>query len=116
MQYRRFATIISSGVIGLASLTGAPSLHAQARFAAESSPLGLRPTSLLSALSQYRAVRWATSARVIHCSRAPLTERPGIQAEYTRPNVVPLEESFADAQSVKRSMTYRARPVAMENR
>ena len=51
MQYRSFATIISSGIIGLASLA-----------------------------------------------------------------VVPLEESFADAQSVKRSMAYRARSVAMENR
>jgi hypothetical protein len=116
MQYRSFATIVSSGVIGLASLTGAPSLHAQARFAAELGPLGLPPTSLLSALSQYRAVRWATSARAIYCSPAPLTERPGVQAEYTRPHVVPLEESFADAQSVKRSMTYRARSVAMESR
>jgi hypothetical protein len=93
MQYRSIATIISSGVIGLASLAGAPSLQAQ-----------------------YRAVRWATSARAIHCAPAPLTERPGVQAEYNRPHVVPLEESFADAQSVKRSMAYRARSVAMENR
>jgi hypothetical protein len=116
MQYRSFATIVSSGVIGLASLAGAPSLQAQTRFAAESSPLALPPTSLLTALSQYRAIRWATSARAIPCAPAPLTERPGAQAEYDRPRVVPLEESFADAQSVKRSMTYRARSVAMENR
>ena len=54
MQYRSLATIISSGVIGLASLGGAPRLHAH--------------------------------------------------------------ESFADAQSVKRSMIYRARLVAMEGR
>jgi hypothetical protein len=114
MQYRSFAAIISSGAIGLASVAGATTLHAQARFAAESRPLP--PTSLLSALSQYRAVRWATSARAIPCAPAPLTERPGVQAEYDRPHVVPLEESFADAQSVKRSMTYRARLVAMENR
>jgi hypothetical protein len=116
MQYRSFAAVISSGVIGLASLAGTPTLHAQTRFALESSRLELPPTSLLSALSQYRAVRWATSVHVIHCSPAPLTERPGVQAEYARPNVVPLEEAFADAQSVKRSMTYSARPVAMENR
>ena len=116
MQYRGFATIISSGVIGLASLAGAPSLHAQASFAAVSSRPGLSPTSLLSALSEYRTVRWATSAPVISCSPAPLTERPGVQAEYARPHVVPLEESFADAQSVKRSMTYRARLVATGNR
>ena len=29
---------------------------------------------------------------------------------------LPLEESFADAQSVERSIVYRARLVAMENR
>jgi len=59
MQYRSFATVISSGVIGLASLASAPSLS---------------------------------------------------------PQVLPLEESFADAQSVKRSMAYRARSVALESR
>lgn len=115
MQYRSFAPIISSGVIGLASLASAPTLGAQARFA-ESSPLTLAPTELLSALSQYRAVRWATSVPAIPCSPAPLTERVGVQAEYTRPHVLPLEEAFADAQSVKRSMAYRARAVALENR
>ena len=116
MHYRSIAIIIASGVIGLASLAGAPSLQAQAKTATESSPLGLPPTSLLSALTRYRAVRWATSARAIPCAPAPLTERPGIQAEYNRPHVVPLEESFADAQSVKRSIAYRARLVAMEDR
>jgi hypothetical protein len=29
---------------------------------------------------------------------------------------VPLEEAFADAQSVKRAIEYRARAVALENR
>lgn len=68
---------------------------------------------------QYRSfatVRWATSVPAIICSAAPLTERPGVQAEFARPHVVPLEESFADAQSVKRSMAYRARSVALESR
>lgn len=116
MQYRSLATLISSGIIALAGLAGAPSLHAQARFAAVSAPLELPPTSLLGALSQYRTIRWATSAHVIHCSPAPLIERPGVQTAYNRPHVVPLEESFADAQSVKRSLSYKARPVAMENR
>jgi len=116
MQYRSFAPIVSFGVIGLASLAGASNLSAQVRFAAHSSPVGLPPTELLSALSQYRAVRWATSVPAILCSSAPLTERPGVQAEFARPHVVPLEESFADAQSVKRSMAYRARPVALESR
>jgi hypothetical protein len=116
MEYRSFATIISAGVIGLASGAGAPSLHAQARFALQTSSLELPPTALLSALSHYRAARWANSVSTILCSPAPLTERPGIQAEYARPHVAPLEESFADAQSVKRSIAYRARTVAMENR
>jgi hypothetical protein len=116
MQYRSFVTVISSGLIGLASLASAPGLSAQMRFAAQSSQLELAPTELLSALSQYRAVRWATSAPAVRCSAAPLTERPGVQAEYARPRVVPLEESFADAQSVKRSMAYRARSVALESR
>jgi hypothetical protein len=116
MQYRSFAPIIAFGVTGLACLASAPTLGAQARFASESSRLALAPTELLSALSQYRAVRWATSVPAIPCSPAPLTERVGVQAEYTRPHVVPLEEAFADAQSVKRSMIYRARAVALENR
>ena len=116
MQYRSFTTVISSGVIALASLASAPAVSAQMRFAAESSPVGLPPTELLSALSQYRAVRWATSVPAVLCSAAPLTERPGVQAEYARPHVVPLEESFADAQSVKRSMAYRARSIALESR
>jgi hypothetical protein len=116
MRHRSIATVIGSGVIGLGSLAAVPRLHAQARFAAESTPLQLSTSSLLTALANYRAVRWESAAGVIHCSPAPLTERPGIQAEQGRPHVVPLEEAFADAQSVKRAMEYRARSVAMENR
>jgi len=116
MHYRSFATLTSSAVIGLASLGGAPTLQAQARFAPQSSPPGLSPTSLLSALSRYRTVRWATAAHVIHCGPAPLTERPGIPAEYARPHIVPLEEAFADAQSVKRAVAYQSGTLAMENR
>jgi hypothetical protein len=80
MKYRSFAPIIAFGVIGLAGLASAPTLGAQARFAAESSRLALAPTELLSALSQYRAVRWATSVPAIPCSPAPLTERVGVRA------------------------------------
>ena len=116
MHYRSCATLISSGVIGLASLGSAPGLHAQTRFAADAAPPRLSAASFLGALSSYRTVRWASSTAVIHCSPAPLTERPGIQAEFARPHVVPLEEAFADAQSVKRAMEYRARAVALENR
>lgn len=116
MHYRRWAIIISSGIIGLASLGSAPRLQAQTRFAAGTAPAKLSAASLLGALSSYRAVRWASATAVIHCSPAPLTERPGIQAEFARPHVVPLEEAFADAQSVKRAIEYRARAVALENR
>jgi hypothetical protein len=116
MHYRSLTTIISSGVIGLASLAAAPSLHAQARFASEAGPVMLSAGPLLTALSNYRSVRWASAATVIHCSPAPLTERPGVQAQFARPHVMPLEEAFADAQSVKRAMEYRARALAMENR
>lgn len=116
MHYRSWATLISSGVIGLASLGSAPGLHAQTRFAADPAPPRLSAASLLGALSSYRTVRWASSTAVVHCSPAPLTERPGIQAEFARPHVVPLEEAFADAQSVKRAVEYRARAVALENR
>jgi hypothetical protein len=116
MHYRSWAIIISSGVIGLSSLASAPRLHAQTRFPSEAAPLRLSAASLLGALSSYRTVRWASTAAVIHCSPAPLTERPGIQAEFARPHVVPLEEAFADAQSVKRAIEYRARAVALENR
>jgi hypothetical protein len=116
MHYRSIATVIASGAIGLGSLAAVPSLHAQARFAPEPSALKLSRSSLLTALANYRAVRWESAAAVIHCSPAPLTERPGIQAEVAQPHVIPLEEAFADAQSVKRAMEYRARSVAMENR
>ncbi len=116
MHHRSLAAIVSSGVIGLTSLTTGSSLHAQARFAADAGPPRFSAASLLEAFSNYRAVRWASAAGVIHCSPAPLTERPGVQAEFARPPVVPLEEAFADAESVKRAIDYRARSVAMEKR
>jgi hypothetical protein len=114
MHYRTWTTIISSATIGLTGLTAPTRLHAQNRFTAESSPFTVSAVSLLTALSNYRAVRWASAADVIHCSPAPLTERPGVQTEFARPGVVPLEEAFADAQSVKRAIEYRAGSVAVE--
>lgn len=116
MHYRSLATIISSVAIGISATVAAPSLHAQAPFAAQPGPAALSAASLLTTLSNYRAVRWASAAGVIRCSPAPLTERPGIQAEFARPHVAPLDEAFADAQSVKRAIEYRARSVAMEKR
>lgn len=116
MHHRSLTAIISSGVIGLASLAAAPGLDAQARLATDAGPPRLSAASLRSALANYRVVRWASAGRVIHCSPAPLTERPGVQTEFARPHIVPLEEAFADAQTVKRAIEYRARSVAMENR
>ena len=109
-------TIISSAAIGLAGLAAAPGVQAQARFAREPTSSHLAAPALLSALANYRAVRWASAAPVIHCAPAPLTERPGAQSELARPHVVPIEETFADAQSVKRAIAYRMRAVALERR
>ena len=116
MHHRTLSSRISSVTIGLAALTGASGLHAQARFASEASSSELAAPALLTALANYRAVRWASASPVIHCAPAPLTERPGAQLELARPRVVPIEESFADAQSVKRAIAYRMRAVAVESR
>lgn len=113
MHYR-FTSIISSGAIALAAVAAAPGLQAQARFATEQSRSGISAVSLLSALSNYRVVRWASASGAIHCAPAPLTERPDVLAEFVRPHGVPLEEAFADAQSVQRAMEYQSRSVAME--
>ena len=109
-------TIISFAVIGLAALSAVPIVHAQARFTSEPTAPHLAAPALLSALANYRAVRWASAAPVIHCAPAPLTERPGVEAELARPRVAPIEEAFADAQSVKRAIAYRKRTVAVERR
>ena len=116
MHHRTLSSLISAVTLGLGALTGAPSVHAQARFASAPSPSQLATPALLSALANYRAVRWASASPVIHCAPAPLTERPGSQLELARPRVVPIEESFADAQSVKRAIAYRMRAVAVERR
>jgi len=115
MYHRRVATFILSVAIGVAILGAVPRVQAQTRSTRASEPV-LSPTSLLSALSRYRAVRWASSTPAWRCRPAPLTERPGVEAEYARPHVAPLEEAFADAQSVRRAMAYQAGTLAMEKR
>jgi hypothetical protein len=65
----------------------------------------------LSHRARMRAVRWAREAPVIHCGPAPLTERPETARELARPRVVPLEEAFLDAATVKRTLA-RATPSA----
>jgi hypothetical protein len=116
MHYRTLSSLISAVTVGLAGLTGAPGLHAQARLASAPSSSHPDAPALLSALANYRAVRWASALPIIHCAPAPLTERPGAHLELARPRVVPIEESFADAKSVKRAMAYRMRAVAVERR
>jgi hypothetical protein len=116
MHHDRLTTLIFSAVTAFVGLTAAAEVQAQARFANQPASLALSAPALLSALANYRAVRWASSSRVIHCAPAPLTERPGVQSEMARPTVVPIEEAFADAQSVKRAIAYRIRAVAVERR
>jgi hypothetical protein len=108
--------VISTIVVGLAAFTAAPGAYAQARYAGEPASSRLSAPALLSALANYRSVRWASAAGTIHCSPAPLTERPGAHSELARPRVVPIEEALADAQSVKRAIAYRRRAVALERR
>lgn len=104
MHSRRFAVVVISGVLAVTSLAGIPSLHAQAagsRFQADGG--STLAVSRLAVLARDRAVRWARAERTIHCGPAPLTERPGVESEFARPRVTPLESAFADAARVKRS-------------
>jgi hypothetical protein len=116
MHRHRLTTIMSSAAIGAVVLIAVPDARAQARFASEPTSAHLAAPALLSALANYRVVRWASASPVIHCGPAPLTERPGVQFEMARPGVAPIEEAFADAQSVKRAIAYRRRAVAVERR
>ena len=49
-------------------------------------------------------VRPSPASHVIHCGPAPLTERPGIQWEFSQPHVALLETAFAEAARAKRSV------------
>jgi len=108
MHYRSLAALAVSGLLAVTSLAGAPALQAQgaspARFHADTGRPETPVASQINALSHDRAVRWATAARAVHCGPAPLTERPGIESEFARPRVAPLESAFADAARVKRSL------------
>jgi hypothetical protein len=108
MDHPSLTAFAVSGVLAVTSLAGAPTLYAQAasapRFHADSAEPATLVASQLNVLSRDRAMRWATAAPVVHCGPAPLTERPGIESEFARPRVVPLESAFADAARIKRSM------------
>ena len=108
MFFRSLAALTVSGVLAVTSVAGASGLHAQtasaSRFPLDSIATATPVASQLGVLSHDRAVRWATAGHVLHCGPAPLTERPGIQSEFARPRVAPLESAFADAARVKRSV------------
>jgi hypothetical protein len=106
MYCRRLAVL--AGVLVVTSLAGVRHVQAQAaarsRFHPDSGVPATPVASQLDLLARDRAVRWATAARVVHCGPAPLTERPGIEGEFTRPRILPLESAFADAARLKRSV------------
>jgi hypothetical protein len=84
----------------VSSLTGPPQLDAQEQVMLRQSATARR----LGVLAQRRATQWARSKWEIRCGPAPLTERPGVEAEFTRPRVVPLESAFLDAATAKRML------------
>ena len=110
MSFRSLTALTVSGVLAVTSVAGASGLHAQtasaSSFHADSMVTATPVASQLGVLSHDRAARWATAGHVLRCGPAPLTERPGIQSEFARPRVTPLESAFADAARVKRSVAF----------
>jgi hypothetical protein len=94
MPYRSLAA--SAALLAVTSLVGASAAQAQ--------------TISASRFHEDANLASAPATQVIHCGPAPLTERPGIQWEFSRPRVAPLETAFAEAARVKRSFaTHRTR-------
>ncbi|MGH7510372.1 MAG: hypothetical protein ACREMZ_13005 [Gemmatimonadales bacterium] len=110
MHRSGFAALTISGVLAVTSLAAGSDLQAQAAPASRFHLDSAVPPALLAvelnALTRDRTARWATSAHVIHCGPAPLTERPGVESEFARPRVTPLESAFADAAAAKRSVAF----------
>ena len=88
MSYRSLAA--SAAVLAVTSVVGGSRMHAQSASA--------------SRLHEDSNIRPSPASQVIHCGPAPLTERPGIQWEFSQPHVALLETAFADAARVKRSV------------
>lgn len=107
MQYRLIAAVTAPLVLAIAAVGRPPGLQAQTA----SSPRPIPAALQVGSLSRERAARWAGASPVIHCSPAPLTERPGAAAELARPHVVPLEEAFLDAAIAKRTFAARTQPL-----
>jgi hypothetical protein len=87
-------------LVAAAGLTIPSLVHAQAAAARRLGPTALE----LGALSRERSSRWVAATPVIQCVPAPLTERPGLVEELTRPRLAPLEATFFDAATAKRSL------------
>jgi hypothetical protein len=106
-----FATFAASAGLSLMCL-GVEPVHGQAPSRqSHRAEAGTVVRNQLAALSHARGVRWREATEVLRCAPAPLTERPGIVAEFARPRVSPLESAFADAARIKRPIAnLRFRP------
>lgn len=94
MSYHSLAA--SAFALAVTSLAGTSHAHAQ--------------SSSASRFHEDLNLASGTARHVLHCGPAPLTERPGIQWEFSRPQVAQLETAFAEAARVKRSFaTHRTR-------
>jgi hypothetical protein len=107
MQHRTTVAVALPAIFALAALSPSSGLQAQASAGRRPSPAAIE----LGSLSRERAYRWADRTPIVHCAPAPLTERPGAAAELARPRVVPLEQTFLDAASVKRTLARAPRRV-----
>jgi hypothetical protein len=108
----RVLPLVAWGLLSLAGLGIPAEVMGQTEAQSLSQPAALQ----IGARSRERAARWAGTAPVVHCSPAPLTERPGAQADFSRPRVVPLEDAFLDARIAKRSIAARLRDASREQR
>lgn len=79
-----------TALLAVTSLADSSRLSAQATFQTRSHP----DPNLVA----------APAIHVLHCGPAPLTERPGIQWEFSRPRLAVLETAFAQAARDKRSV------------
>ena len=106
MQSRISAAVAAPVLLVIAGFTRPAALQAQVA----ASPRPVPAVIQLGALSRERAARWAEATPAMHCSPAPLTERPDWAAQLARPHVAPLEEAFLDARTVKRTFASRPEP------
>jgi hypothetical protein len=97
----------SAAKLAAAYLLNSSALQAQTAGSGRESTTALR----LGVLAHQHSNDWARSTPVIHCGPAPLTERPGVAAEFSRPRVVPLETAFLDGVTAKGILTLRSRGI-----